>query len=166
MNDQFYISVIQDKEIKSSYTRVVLDRLPEWFGNKQAVRDYGEQVKELPFWAAFNENGQCIGFFAVTVHYGHTGDIVVCGVLPEYQHNGVGRALYRAVEEYFAQNSCEYVVVKTLSDLAVFEPYERTRSFYKSIGFVPLITLTEMWDENNPCLIMLKAMKESCPQAI
>lgn len=31
-------------------------------------------------------------------------------------------------------------------------------TFYKSVGFEPLITLTEMWDEENPCLIMLKVL--------
>lgn len=41
---------------------------------------------------------------------------------------------------------------------AMFEPYARTRSFYRSMGFEPLITLTEMWDKNNPCLIMIKTL--------
>jgi hypothetical protein len=34
--------------------------------------------------------------------------------------------------------------------------YEKTRKFYKKMGFEELITLMEMWDENNPCLIMIK----------
>ena len=28
-----------------------------------------------------------------------------------------------------------------------------------SVGFESLITLTEMWDDKNPCLIMLKSLK-------
>lgn len=35
---------------------------------------------------------------------------------------------------------------------------KRKRGFYKSVGFKPLITLTEMWDEENPCLIMVKSL--------
>ncbi|MCI8395995.1 MAG: GNAT family N-acetyltransferase, partial [Acutalibacter sp.] len=31
--------------------------------------------------------------------------------------------------------------------------------FYRGMGFAPLVTLTEMWDEENPCLIMLKALE-------
>lgn len=27
-----------------------------------------------------------------------------------------------------------------------------------SVGFEPLITLTEMWDEETPCLIMVKSL--------
>ncbi|WP_425757495.1 hypothetical protein ACPW7J_04010 [Ihubacter sp. rT4E-8] len=34
-----------------------------------------------------------MGFFSVKIHYSHTGDIFVCGVLPEYQHSGIGKML-------------------------------------------------------------------------
>jgi predicted lactoylglutathione lyase len=50
------------------------------------------------------------------------------------------------------------VIVKTLSDKDPDENYAKTRAFYKKIGFKKLITLTEMWDENNPCLIMIKSI--------
>ena len=70
----------------------------------------------------------------------------------------MGRALYQAAEEYFIQQGCAYAMVKTLSEQADFEPYEKTRAFYRGIGFEPLVTLTEMWDEENPCLIMLKPL--------
>jgi len=31
-------------------------------------------------------------------------------------------------------------------------------NLHQSVGFEPLITLTEMWDEENPCLIMFKPL--------
>ncbi|HJA92511.1 MAG TPA: GNAT family N-acetyltransferase [Candidatus Eisenbergiella merdipullorum] len=92
-------------------------------------------------------------------HY-HTGDLFVCGVLPEYHRKGIGETLYTAVETYFIQNGCDFVIVKTLSDIIHYGPYAQTRKFYEKIGFSPLITLTEMWDENNPCLIMIKPLHE------
>ena len=55
-----------------------------------------------------------------------------------------------------AETGCKYIIVKTLSDAVNYEPYSRTREFYNSVGFKPLVTLTEMWDDENPCLIMLK----------
>lgn len=143
---------------KSAYTKEVLGKLPEWFGNKQALDDYVAKVAEVPYWAALDKENNCIGFFAVKIHYRRTGDIFVCGVLPEYHHNGIGKALYNTAETYFIQNGCKYVIVKTLSDAVSYEPYARTREFYKSVGFEPLVTLTEMWDEKNPCLIMLKTL--------
>jgi hypothetical protein len=66
--------------------------------------------------------------------------------------------LYNAAEAYFRQIGCTYVIVKTLSDTAQYEPYERTRRFYLSVGFEELLTLTEMWSEENPCLIMIKKL--------
>lgn len=160
MRDSFCITEIEDSEKKSAYTRKILENLPKWFGDKQSLDEYVEQVRELIYWAALDKANNCIGFFAVKIHYGYTGDIFVCGVLPEYQHNGIGKELYKAAENYFIQNGCNYVIVKTLSDIVNFEPYARTREFYKSIGFKPLITLTEMWNEKNPCLIMFKLLKQ------
>ncbi len=61
-----------------------------------------------------------------------------------------------SVEDYFKQSGCKYIIVKTLSETANYEPYERTRQFYLKVGFEQLITLTEIWDAENPCLIMIK----------
>lgn len=158
MNDTFTIKEITESEEKYLHTRKILQKLPDWFGNPQAIEEYAESVRELPYFAA-HDGEECIGFFAVKVHYEHTGDIYVCGVLPEYHGRGVGTKLYKTAEEYLRQMNCKYVIVKTLSEQAEFEPYERTRAFYRSVGFEPLITLTEMWDEENPCLIMLKNLK-------
>ena len=50
---------------------------------------------------AMNEMDQCVGFFSVKTHYGYTSDMVDCGVLPKYQHKGIGKALYSRAKEYF-----------------------------------------------------------------
>ena len=78
--------------------------------------------------------------------------------MPDYHNMGIGKKLIRTVEEYFFQNGCKYMMVKTLSEYAHYEPYEKTRLFYTKAGFEPLITLREMWDEENPCLIMIKKL--------
>ena len=158
MTGDIQIIEVKNSDKKSFCTREILETLPEWFGNKKALDEYVEKVRELPYYAAFDNADKCIGFFSVKIHYQHTGEIFVCGVHPVYQHNGVGKALYRVVENYFIQRGCKYVIVKTLSDTVDFEPYAQTRRFYKSIGFESLITLKEMWDEENPCLIMFKSL--------
>lgn len=132
--------------------------LPDWFGNKESLEEYVKGVRGLPFRAALDKDGQCLGFFSVRIHYGHTGDIYVCGVRPEYHRMGVGKALYGQVEQFFLEKGCKYAMVETLSEKANYAPYEKTRRFYESVGFEPLITLTEMWDENNPCLIMVNPL--------
>ena len=156
MKHDIKILEVEDGTLKSQYARTVLEKLPEWFGDKQALEDFVVGVAGLPFWAATDDNGCCVGFISVRTHYGHTGDIYVCGVLPECHRQGIGKALYAAAEEHLIKNGCKYVMVKTLSDTDSYKPYARTRAFYKSIGFMPLVTLPEMWDEENPCLIMIK----------
>lgn len=157
---EFRIVSIQDARIKSAYTKMVLERLPDWFGNQMALEEYITKVAEFPYWAALNGENNCVGFFSAKIHYAHTGEIFVCGVLPEYHRFGIGKALYQKAEQYFSEQGCKYVVVKTLSDTIECYPYAKTRSFYKSMGFEQLITLTEMWDEDNPCLIMIKPLIE------
>ena len=43
---------VKDSLTKTAYTRKVLEALPEWFGNKQALDEYVAKVAELPYWAA------------------------------------------------------------------------------------------------------------------
>ena len=152
------ITEIRDENQKSQYSKEVLRELPEWFGNETSLCQYVSDVRKFPYWAAIDENGKCIGFISIKTHYDHTGDIYVIGILPEYHREGIGRKLYASAEEYLILNKYRYVIVKTLSEKAQYEPYEKTRKFYLSIGFEPLITLTEMWDVENPCLIMIKVL--------
>jgi ribosomal protein S18 acetylase RimI-like enzyme len=147
---------INDPKEKSTYAENILRKLPEWFGNEKGLREYIKGVQELPFFAAIDHNGSCIGFFSIKQHYHYTGEIYVCGILPEYQRKGIGKRLYAFAENYLKQYGFKYIIVKTLSEIADYEPYIHTQLFYKSVGFEPLVTLTEMWDEENPCLIMIK----------
>lgn len=155
---EYHIVEISQVEQKSLYARAVLESLPDWFGNRESLEEYVKGVCDLPFWAALDGEGKCLGFFSVRIHYGHTGDIYVCGVRPQCHRMGVGKALYSQAEQFFLEKGCKYAMVETLSEKVHYEPYEKTRLFYESVGFEPLITLTEMWDEDNPCLIMIKPL--------
>ena len=149
---------VKDSKKKGQFAEEVMRYLPEWFGSEKALVEFVDGVTSLPFWAALDHEDKCIGFISIKIHYGHTGDIYVFGVLPEYQGRGIGRLLLAKAEEYLKNNNCKYIIVKTLSDIVEYEPYERTRLFYKKVGFEELITLTEMWDSENPCLIMIKEL--------
>jgi len=46
--------------------------------------------------------------------------------------------------------------VKTLDSSAEYEPYERTRGFYLKNGFYPLEVFSLYWNEDNPCLFLVK----------
>jgi ribosomal protein S18 acetylase RimI-like enzyme len=153
---EYKIIQVKDNTKKMEYTNNILRKLPEWFGNEESLVKYVNTVNEYPYWAAFDKENNCIGFFSGKIHYKRTGDIYVCGIDPQYHGKGIGTLLYKEVEKHFKNNNCKYIIVKTLSEINEDKDYERTRKFYKRMGFEELITLNEMWDENNPCLIMIK----------
>lgn len=65
------------------------------------------------------------------------------------------KEILEQLPDWFANEKArdEYAeAVKTLSYWAAFQEDGR------GIGFEPLITLTEMWDKKNPCLIMIKML--------
>ena len=61
MREHFSVMEVKDNKTKSTYTREILESLPEWFGNKQSLEEYVEKVRELPYWAAMDENNKCTG---------------------------------------------------------------------------------------------------------
>ncbi len=150
---------ITEGQKKRDCTEQILRALPGWFDVEEEITGYVEGVTDLPFWAAMDDSGNYLGFVAVKVHYGHTGDLYVLGVLREHHGQGIGKKLLDVADQYFSDQGCKYVIVKTLSDMVESEKYEKTRQFYRRVGFQPLITLTEMWDEDSPCLLMIKDLQ-------
>jgi ribosomal protein S18 acetylase RimI-like enzyme len=155
---EYKIFVIEDNNKKAEYANNILRKLPEWFGIEESLQDYVNTVHKYPFWAAFDNENNCIGFFSGIIHYNRTGDIYVCGIDPKYHGKGIGTMLYKEIEKYFRENNCKYIIVKTLSEIDQDPNYAQTRKFYKKMGFEELITDTEMWGENCPCLIMIKKL--------
>ena len=152
---EYKIMEILENNKKTEYSNYILRKLPEWFGNEKGLLEYVNTVYKYPFWAAFDKNN-CIGFFSLKFHHNRTGDIYVCGIDPNYHGKGIGTLLYKELEKYCLKNNCEYIIVKTVDEKNIEKHYGKTVKFYKSIGFKELITLPELWDENNPCLIMIK----------
>jgi len=47
--------------------------------------------------------------------------------------------------------------VKTVEE-GTYVEYDQTVAFYKSVGFSKLGVFPTLWNEDNPCLIMIKAL--------
>lgn len=133
----------------------ILRALPEWFGIEEATTQYIRDVDGLPTFLA-RVAGRVVGFMAVKQHFPQAAELYVLGVLPELHHQGVGRALLAAVEAYLHQQGVEYLQVKTLSAAHPDRGYAQTRAFYEAVGFRPLEEFKTLWDEANPCLVMVK----------
>ena len=144
-----------DPAEKSALCDKILRALPHWFGNEAAIVAYVDRVRGAPVFAAC-ENGTAIGFAAVKEHNAYTAEILVMGVLPAYHRRGAGARLVRACEAHCAARKTEYLTVKTLDASCEDKYYERTRRFYREMGFRPLEVFPLYWDKDNPCLLMAK----------
>ena len=153
------IKPITNPQEKSEIAEQILRALPDWFGIEESLLEYVSSVADKLFFAAF-ENGKPIGFFAGQIHYEHTGEIYVCGILPDYHRQGTGSQLYQALENEFLKQNCQYVVVKTLSAQRENAAYAQSRQFYRKIGFTELLDLPELWGKPNVCLLMIKKLGE------
>lgn len=151
------IKEIKDDTLKSEITEKVLRKLPEWFGIEKALLNYVETVKGKVFYCSY-DNEEVNGFLCIKLNNQYTADIYVMGILKEYHRKGIGRKLVETAEKYLIDRGYRFMMVKTLGESSDYEFYKRTRSFYRSVGFYPLEEFTEIWGEDNPCLIMVKAL--------
>lgn len=157
-----HIEAVTDPLKRSEICNTILRSLPEWFAVEASVEEYAEAVRGLPFFAAC-QGHRPLGFAAIRAHNPYTAEVFVMGVLPEYHRQGIGSRLIGHAEDYCRRFGHSYLTVKTLDGSAAYEPYERTREFYRRQGFVPLEVFPQLWDERNPCLFLVKHL--ACPCA-
>ena len=149
----FQIQEITQSDEKSRIVEDVLLDLPDWFGLPDSTKEYIEQSKQLVLFSA-HHNDSTLGFITLKETSCDTCEIHCMGVKKEFHHKGIGKLLYKQFEEY-AKNKYEYVQVKTV-DEGKYPEYDQTIAFYKSLGFKKLEVFPPLWNEWNPCLIMIK----------
>jgi len=72
--------------------------------------------------------------------------------------DGVQRDYIQLIIDLCKENNIEFLTVKTLDSSGESESYDKTRSFYQAMGFKPLEVFPMFWDEDNPCLFMVKTV--------
>lgn len=155
MQSGFIIIQVENSEEKEKIVSEVLSDLPEWFGLPESTRDYIRDSRDLPLWAARNDE-RIIGFITLSESSKDTGELHCMGVRKAYHGKNIGNKLYNALEQY-AKNKYKYLQVKTV-DEGYYKEYDQTIAFYKKMGFSKLEVFPTLWDEWNPCLIMIKAI--------
>lgn len=130
----------------------IIRSLPEWFGIEDVIQHYAIEINSLPTFLAI-EDSQTLGFITFKQHTPYSAEVYVMGIMPD-QHrkgdDGKDRDLCKK------KASVEYLQVKTLGTSHPDENYAKSRTFYSAMGFRPIEEFTQIWDEHNPCLIMLK----------
>ncbi len=154
---KYQIMKIEDSDAKEKITLEIMNALPKWFSPPEDIIKKSRQHRDFPFFAAF-DGKNAIGFIALKIHNEFTADIYNLGVLEAYHRAGIGSALLAAAECYLRSEGFKFLTVKTLDSSAEYEPYERTRSFYRKSGFYPLEVFPLFWNIENPCLFMCKCL--------
>ena len=152
-----HIKQVRPPDEKTAITKKIMHSLPEWFSPPEDIEKKAVMHMEQPFFAAYDGDVP-IGFITLKIHNQYAADIFNLGVLEQFHRQDVGRRLLEAAEQYCRNCSYLYLTVKTLDSSAEYEPYERTRAFYRKMGFVPLEVFTTFWNEENPCLFMVKRL--------
>lgn len=136
----------------------ILRGLPEWFGIEQSLRDYVDDARRLPTYLARDPEGAVVGVLLVKRHFPSAAEVHLMAVDRAWHRRSVGRALLRALESDLAAEGVHFLQVKTLSASRSDENYARTREFYLAQGFTPLEEFSDLWDEHNPCLQLVKTL--------
>lgn len=142
---------------KSATCLPILRALPDWFGIEESLSQYATEIEALPTFLAY-QDAKVVGFISVKRHNLYSAEIYVLGVVPELHRQGIGRVLMAEALAWLLEQGVEYVQVKTLGPSHSDVGYAKTRAFYESLAFRPLEEFEQIWDENNPCLVMIRRL--------
>lgn len=151
------IQEITDSNRKEKICRAVLAALPDWFGIPESTEEYVAGSMDMPFWADI-DNDTVRGFVSMKETSPYTAEIYVMGVLPQYHHCGIGKELFQHLYQYAKEKGYGFLQVKTVKE-GCYPEYDRTNSFYRSMGFYELEVLEELWGPGNPCQLYIMAIQ-------
>lgn len=135
----------------------ILEGLPEWFGIAEANAQYVRDIEVLPTFVA-REGDEVVGFLTVKRHYPESAEVLVMGVRADRHRGGAGRALVEASEVWLRDEGVTFLQVKTRGPSTPDPFYERTREFYRGVGFVRLEEMLTLWGEDDAALVQVKTL--------
>ena len=133
----------------------ILRALPDWFGIEESLVQYVKDADAMPTLLAKDDN-DVVGFLIINRHFPESVEIHCRGILPQYHRKGIGRLLITELENYLKAEGVKILQVKTVSADRDCRAYSNTRAFYKRVGFTPLEVFPNLWNKENPCLLLVK----------
>lgn len=107
--------------------------LPQWF-TPEGLADMVEDFKLHEGFVA-TAGDKIVGFITYEALALDLAELSWIAVHPAYQHQGVGKRLLQLLEERLVAQGVRNLQVSTLADNVTYEPYARTRAFYRANGF-------------------------------
>ncbi len=106
--------------------------LPEWFTENGINHMHIDLRFQQGFVALYDS--EIVGFLSFFTVEGE-GQIGWMGIFPKFHRQGIGRMLVNHLISELKNVGVKTLRVYTLGDSVEYEPYERTRAFYRGIGF-------------------------------
>ncbi len=136
----------------------VVRSLPYHFGDPEGNRECARAVRAGPGLVAVRQ-GRVVGFLTLAHHFATTSEITWMAVHADHRGQGIGRALIGRLTEQLRGQGRRLLLVTTLSSLeeepGVADGYERSRAFYRSVGFIPALELPNLWPGQKALLLVM-----------
>ena len=127
-------------EIAQTLCRQITADLPEYFGLPDCNEHYALGVCSRINFAAIAEE-KYVGLLSLDFPYPANSNIYWMGVLRAFQGQKIGHSLIQEAVHYAKQQGAITMTVETLAPAESDANYLKTYSFYKNIGFNPLLNL-------------------------
>ncbi len=150
------IEQIYDRALKKTVAREILEALHDWFEVDESREKYIADCADWSFFAA-KEKGKYVGFLCLKETGRETVELAVMGVRKEEHRKGLGKELFKAAEKAAREKGYLFLQVKTVK-MGVYEDYDITNRFYRSLGFKEFEVIEELWGEDNPCQIYVMSL--------
>ncbi|MCR5617910.1 MAG: GNAT family N-acetyltransferase [Clostridiales bacterium] len=153
------IRFIEEPSERKRISRMILESLTKWFEVTESREQFIEGSADQLFWASF-EDDIPTGFLCLKRTGKDTVELAVTGVLEGHQRMGTGRLLFEEAKKYAVSEGYSFMQVKTVR-YGMYEDYDRTNDFYRSLGFKEFEVLEDLWDKDNPCQIYVMSLKNT-----
>lgn len=138
--------------------------LAKWF-DKEGLRRIALELASPKGFVALRA-GRLAGFVLWKPMDADVAELTWIGVSEELQHRGIGTALLAALQTELRAAGYRTLEVSTVADNLDYEPYARTRRFYRARGFVDHRTDSLYWgsgDERYDRLVMRLPLVDAPP---
>jgi GNAT superfamily N-acetyltransferase len=137
----------------------IIESLPDYFTSDVPARA-GRDAARHDGWVVA-DSGTVVGFAIAERKSAGGAEILWMAVGRAWRGRGQGTVLLRRVLAELAADGVSVVEVKTLDRSAGYEPYQATRAFWESRGFVHVDTIDPLpgWPPGNPAAIYVAALR-------
>ncbi|GJM37038.1 MAG: hypothetical protein DHS20C19_04050 [Acidimicrobiales bacterium] len=136
----------------------ILAALPAWFGIDEVNAGYVAGLTPATAIVVFDGDQRVVAFLGLADHGDDSWEIEVMGVHPDLHHLGVGRRLTDEAVRSVAAAGGRWLHVKTRGPSTYDDDYERTRRFYRAVGFDPLYESLTEWGPEDAALILVRKL--------